>query len=94
MEKNREKTKHEKRVNISLSDEMLTRLDYYSALFGIPRASMCTMLIGQGIVAWDKSLSVTETMISRLNEQLSQEIQKRVVVRVAGSEGDSDSGEA
>ena len=74
----------EKRINISLSDEMLERLDHYSALFGIPRASMCTMLIGQGIFAWDKSLSLSEEMTQQVNSRLAEEIQKRLLTKVQG----------
>lgn len=79
----------EKRINISLSDEMIERLDYYSGLFGIPRASMCTMLIGQGIVAWDKSMYMTESMVQQLHDRIAQEIQKRVVVRAGTAESAS-----
>lgn len=81
-------TRHEKRINISLSEDMLKRLDYYASLFGIPRASMCSMLIGQGIVAWDKSISITDSMVQQINASLSGDITKRLRGQIEKSGAD------
>lgn len=44
------------RIQVNLSEEMVERCDYYAKKMGVTRSSLCSMLIGQGIMSFDKSI--------------------------------------
>lgn len=46
------------RCQVNLSDEMVERVDLYAKKMGVSRSSLCSILIGQGIMTFDKSLDI------------------------------------
>lgn len=61
------------RVQVNLSDEMVTRVDEYAAKMGVSRSSLCSMLVGQGIMSYDKSMDVLKLLGDKLGDNLLAE---------------------
>jgi metal-responsive CopG/Arc/MetJ family transcriptional regulator len=58
------------RVQVNLSEEMLDRCDYYSKKMGVTRSSLCSMLIGQGIMSYDKSMDILQLIGDKVGDSL------------------------
>ena len=61
------------RVQVNLSDEMIERCDYYSKKMGVTRSSLCSMLIGQGIMSFDKSMDILQLIGDKLGDSMLAE---------------------
>lgn len=48
------------RLNINVSDELLVRIDKYADSLGVSRSALCTMLIGQGVMNYEKSMQIID----------------------------------
>ena len=46
------------RVQVNLSDGMVERVDSYAKLMGVSRSALCSMLIGQGVMNFEKSMEM------------------------------------
>lgn len=57
------------RCQINLSDEMVEKVDFYAKKIGVSRSAFCSMLIGQGVMAYDKSMDVITTFGKQLLEE-------------------------
>lgn len=42
------------RVQVSLSQEMVEKVDDYAKKIGVSRSALCSLLIGQGVLGFDK----------------------------------------
>ena len=60
------------KVQVNLSDEMVSRVDKHAKNIGMSRSSLCAYLIGQGIVNMDTAYSLVENMGSTLIEQIDK----------------------
>lgn len=58
------------RINVSLSDEMIERLDKYADSMGTPRASLCTMLIGQGVMNYENANKIAKTVLDEYAKKI------------------------
>lgn len=47
------------RVQVNLSDEMVVKVDKYAQHIGVSRSALCSLLIGQGIMEYDKNVDVS-----------------------------------
>lgn len=61
-----------KRVQVSLSDEMVDKVDSYARKMGVTRSALCALLIGQGIMSYDKGSDI----LSTLGKELAMRIEK------------------
>ena len=61
------------RVQVNLSEEMIERCDYYSKKMGVTRSSLCSMLIGQGIMSYDKSMDLLQLIGDKVGDSLLAE---------------------
>lgn len=50
------------RVQVNLSDSMVSRVDDYADKMGVSRSALCSMLIGQSIMSYDKSFEVVDSI--------------------------------
>lgn len=50
------------RIQMNLSDEMVAKVDLYAKKMGVSRSALCALLIGQGIMNYEKSESVLESL--------------------------------
>lgn len=69
------------RVQVNLSDDMVSNVDKYAKSMGVSRSALCSMLIGQGIMSYNKSLDILSTIGDKLGESLidnSNEVNKNV----------------
>lgn len=60
------------RVQVNLSEEMLGKVDAYAEKMGVSRSALCALLIGQGIMSYDKSVDV----LTALGKELALRIDK------------------
>ena len=61
------------RVQVNLSDEMCARVDRYAKSMGVSRSALCSMLIGQGIMSYDKSMDILTVLGDKLGDSLLSE---------------------
>lgn len=61
------------RCQVNLSDEMVERVDWYAKKMGVSRSALCCTLVGQGIMALDKSMDVISAMGDKLGDSLLAE---------------------
>ena len=58
------------RVQVNLSDEMVEKVDGYAKKMGVSRSALCSMLVGQGIMSYDKSMDVITLLGDKLGDSL------------------------
>jgi metal-responsive CopG/Arc/MetJ family transcriptional regulator len=61
------------RVQVNLSDEMVSKVDSYARKMGVSRSALCSMLVGQGIMGYDKSMDLMTVLGDKLGESLLAE---------------------
>lgn len=61
------------RCQVNLSNEMVERVDFYAKKMGVSRSSLCSMLVGQGIMGYDKSMDVISLIGDKLGNSLLAE---------------------
>lgn len=60
------------RVNVNLSDEMVKRVDNIAKDYGVPRASLLSIFIGQSVTTYEKGLDLAKMLIE--NDRLQDKI--------------------
>lgn len=61
------------RVQVNLSDEMVEKVDVYAKKMGVSRSALCSMLVGQGIMSYDKSMDIISVLGDKLGDSLLAE---------------------
>ena len=61
------------RVQVNLSDEMVANVDRYAKAIGVSRSALCSMLIGQGIMSYNKSMDILEVIGDKIGDNLLAE---------------------
>lgn len=61
------------RVQVNLSDEMVGKVDAYARKMGVSRSALCSMLVGQGIMSYDKSMDLLTLIGDKLGDSLLAE---------------------
>lgn len=61
------------RVQVNLSDEMVEKVDGYARKMGVSRSALCSMLVGQGIMNYDKSMDLLTVIGDKLGDSLLAE---------------------
>lgn len=61
------------RVQVNLSDEMVKKVDAYASKMGVSRSALCSMLVGQGIMGYDKSMDLISILGDKLGDSLLAE---------------------
>lgn len=57
------------RIQVNLSDEMVTKVDDYAAMLGMSRSGLCAYFIGQGTLAFERSLSACDEVAKEILEK-------------------------
>lgn len=60
------------RVQVNLSDEMVEKVDAYAAKMGVNRSALCAVLVGQGIMGYDKTFEIADHLGLKLTEEVKQ----------------------
>lgn len=63
------------RVQVNLSDGMVERVDSYAKLMGVSRSALCSMLIGQGVMNFEKSMDIIGSFGDKLSDVFEKAIQ-------------------
>lgn len=50
------------RVQVNLSDEMVKRVDFYASRLGVSRSALCSVMIGNGVLSYDKAMDVIDSV--------------------------------
>lgn len=58
------------RVQVNLSDEMVNKVDVYARKMGVSRSALCSILVGQGIMGYDKSMDLMTLLGDKLGDNL------------------------
>ena len=61
------------RIQVNLSDEMVSKVDAYATKMGVSRSALCSMLVGQGIMSYDKSMDLISILGDKLGDSLLTE---------------------
>lgn len=61
------------RVQVNISDEMVGKVDSYAKRMGVSRSALCSILVGQGIMSYDKSLDVLSVIGDKIGDSLLAE---------------------
>lgn len=64
------------KIVITVSTDMANRIDLYCQKMGVSRSALCGMLIGQGIMGYDKSFEVVDRMGGSLANSIAKETEK------------------
>ena len=67
------------RVQVNLSDEMVAKVDAYAAKMGVNRSALCAVLVGQGIMGYDKTFEIADSMGLKLTEEVKKKASKKAV---------------
>lgn len=57
------------RVQVNLSEQMCFDVDKYAKMMGVSRSALCSMLIGQGIMSYNKSMEVFDGLAEKVSAQ-------------------------
>lgn len=60
------------RFQVNLGDALQEKVDKYAQACGVTRSSFCAMLISQGVLAYDKSFEIMDSLKDSLPEKLTQ----------------------
>lgn len=60
------------RVQVNLSDEMVSAVDSYAKKMGVSRSAFCSMMVGQSVMNLDK----TYNMLDKIGIKISEDIIK------------------
>lgn len=63
------------RVQVNLSDGMVERVDSYAKLMGVSRSALCSMLIGQGVMNFEKSMDIIGSFGDKLSDAFEKALQ-------------------
>ena len=61
------------RVQVNISEDMVTKVDYYARKMGVSRSALCSILVGQGIMGYDKSMDMLSVIGDKLGDSLLAE---------------------
>lgn len=51
------------KVQVSVSEEMVKKIDRYAEKMGVSRSSLCSVLIGNGIMGYDKAFALMDSVV-------------------------------
>ena len=68
------------KVQVIMSDEQVARIDEYAKKMSVSRSALCSMLIGQGIMGFDKSFELATQLVEKLGDE---ELAKQVLEKLA-----------
>lgn len=61
------------RIQVNLGDALLQKVDKLSEACGVTRSALCSMLISQGVLAYDKTFEIMDSLKESIPEKFTQE---------------------
>lgn len=65
------------RIQVNLGEALQEKVDKYANLCGVSRSSFCAMLVSQGIMAYEKSFEVIDSVKDSLPSTLHDSLLKK-----------------
>lgn len=62
------------KLQVNVSDEMVENIDKYAKQMGVSRSALCSMLIGQGIMGYNKGMELLSILGDKLGDNLESTI--------------------
>ena len=62
------------RINVNVSDELNSKIENYSKQFGVSKSQFCSMMIGQGVMSYDKTFDMMGGLKDSIQEQMKKAI--------------------
>ena len=66
------------RIYVTVSKEMLAKLDATAKLMGISRSALCGYLLGQGMLGIEKAQNMADIVAQTLGELVEKEARKAI----------------
>jgi hypothetical protein len=63
------------KVQVTVSDEMVTKIDAYAKEMGISRSALCSVFIGQGVLGFDKAYKLVNDAIDTVTSDLIEKME-------------------
>lgn len=63
------------RIQINLSEDMVSKVDSYASRMGVSRSALCSVFIGQGIMSYENAKDATHEVVKILNSNLEQQVE-------------------
>lgn len=60
------------RIQVIASDDLVAKVDKYADMMGVSRSALCSVLIGQGIMGYEKSVELFDKFGGDLVSELSK----------------------
>ena len=60
------------RIQVNLGDALLSKVDKLADACGVARSALCSMLISQGVLAYEKSFEIMDSLKESLPDKLTQ----------------------
>lgn len=65
------------RIQVNLGNALQEKVDKFSEMCGVTRSSFCAMLISQGVLAYEKSFEVMDSMKEPLQVAFSDMLKNK-----------------
>ena len=66
------------RIYVTVSKEMLAKLDATAKLMGITRSALCAYLMGQGMLGLEKAQNMADLVTQAVGELVEKEARKAI----------------
>lgn len=60
------------RIQVNLGDALLAKVDKLADACGVARSALCSMLISQGVLAYEKSFEIMDSLKESLPDKLTK----------------------
>ncbi len=70
------------KVQVTVSDEMVAKIDTYAKEMGISRPALCSVFIGQGVLGFDKAYKLVNDTIDIVTNDLIEKMENDPKVKV------------
>ena len=64
------------RIQVNLGNPLLQKVDKLAEMCGVSRSALCSMLISQGVLAYDKSFEVMDSFKESIPKEFSKVVSK------------------
>lgn len=59
------------RIQVNLGDALLAKVDKLADACGVARSAVCSMLISQGVLAYEKSFEIMDSLKDSIPDKLT-----------------------
>lgn len=64
------------RLQVNISDEMMSRIDMYASKLGVTRSAFCAVVLGQGLAGYDATFGMVSDVQTQMTNKLLERVEK------------------